>query len=140
VKAGVPPVRTENAEPQKSGGGIEVLSDTQGVDLKPWLDNWRSMTTQTWHELIPKEVNSPMKPAKVVIHFKILPDGRLMEGSLTVDSSSGDEALDRSAWDAITESNYPPLPAEFQGPYFELRALFMYNIKPEQVSEPSTSN
>jgi TonB family protein len=131
MKAGPPLVRTDKAGAQKHAGGIEILSDTQGVDFKSWLDNWRSMTEQTWHELIPKEVTSPMKQGEVAIHFKILPDGRLMDDSMGLESSTGEETMDQAAWDAIASSNYPPLPKEFHGPYFELRALFIYNVKPE---------
>ena len=46
--------------------------------------------------------------------------------------SSGDVALDRAAWGAITGSSYPPLPNNFHGPYIELQALFLYNMKPRQ--------
>ena len=46
-------------------------------------------------------------------------------------AGSGDTALDRAAWGALVGSNYPQLPHDFHGPYLELRALFMYNIKPE---------
>jgi hypothetical protein len=53
-----------------------------------------------------------------------------MEGSMTLEGSSGDTALDRAAWGALTGSNYPPLPRDFHGPYLELRALFMYNMEP----------
>jgi hypothetical protein len=54
-----------------------------------------------------------------------------MDGSMVLEGSSGDTALDRAAWGALVGSNYPPLPHDFHGPYLELRALFMYNIKPE---------
>ena len=137
VRAGVAPIKAEVAGTQRRGG-LEVLSDMQGVDFKSWIDNWHQMTAQTWYELIPKDVSSSTKPGKVAIHFKILPDGQLMEGSLTVDSSSGDEELDRSALNAIASSNYPPLPKEFQGPYLELRALFLYNMKLEEASKPTS--
>jgi hypothetical protein len=32
----------------------------------------------------------------------------------------------------LTGSNYPPLPRDFHGPYLELRAWFLYNMKPPQ--------
>ena len=61
--------------------------------------------------LIPDEVNPPIyKSGAVAIRFKVLPNGRLMDGSLVLEGRSGDMALDRAAWGALTGSNYPPLP------------------------------
>ena len=113
-----------------AGGGVEVLSDTQGVDFRAWIQRWHHETENTWDPLIPDEVNPPiLKSGQVVIRFKVLPTGRLMEGSMVLEGRSGDTALDRAAWGALTGSNYPPLPRDFHGPYLELRAIFMYNME-----------
>jgi hypothetical protein len=117
--------------PGAGSGGVQVLSDTQGVDFSAWLQYWHRETERTWDPLIPDEVNPPiLKTGQVAIRFKVLPNGRLMDGSLTLDGRSGDTALDRAAWGALTGSNYPPLPREFHGPYLEMRAYFLYNIEP----------
>ena len=114
-----------------AGGGVQVLSDTQGVDFSSWLLRWHRETERTWDPLIPDEVNPPiLKKGAVVIRFKILPNGRLMEGSMVLEGRSGDTGLDRAAWGALTGSNYPPLPREFHGQYLELRAIFLYNTEP----------
>jgi hypothetical protein len=116
--------------PGAGTGGVEVLSDTQGVDFGPWLRRWHYETQKTWDPLIPDEVNPPiLKKGQVLIHFKILPDGRIMDGSMMLEGRSGDVGLDRAAWGALQGSNYPPLPKDFHGPYLELRALFMYNMQ-----------
>jgi len=113
-----------------AGGGVEVLSDTQGVDFRSWIQRWHHETQNTWDPLIPDEVNPPLnKSGMVAIRFKVLPNGRLMEGSLMLEGRSGDTALDRAAWGALTGSNYPPLPRDFHGPYLELRAFFIYNME-----------
>jgi outer membrane biosynthesis protein TonB len=114
-----------------AGGGVQVLSDTEGVDFNPWLRRWYFETEHTWDPLIPDEVNPPiLKQGQCQIRFKVLPNGRIMEGSMVLEGRSGDTALDRAAWGALTGSNYPPLPREFHGPYLELRAIFMYNMRP----------
>ena len=116
-----------------AGGGVEVLSDTQGVDFSAWLQRWHHETQNTWDPLIPDEVNPPInKQGIVVISFKVQPNGRLVEGSVKLEGRSGDSALDRAAWGALTGSNYPPLPRDFHGPYIELRASFWYNVQPPQ--------
>jgi len=117
--------------PGAGTGGIQVLSDTQGVDFSRWLAAWHYETERTWDPLIPDEVNPPiLKSGMVAIRFKVLPNGRLMDGSLVLEGRSGDVALDRAAWGALTGSSYPPLPRDFHGPYLELRAWFLYNMQP----------
>jgi TonB family protein len=111
-------------------GGVEILSDTQGVDFKPWLRRWHEETERSWNPLIPDEVNPPtLKSGMVVIRFTVLPNGRLKDQSIVLEGRSGDPALDRAAWLALTGSDYPPLPAEFHGPFLEVRAHFLYNMK-----------
>ena len=112
-----------------AGNGVQVLSDTQGVDFSDWLARWHYITQMTWDPLIPDEVNPPiLKSGVVVIHFKVLPNGQVTD--MQLDGRSGDTGLDRAAWGAISGSSYPNLPREFHGPYLELRAYFLYNTEP----------
>lgn len=115
--------------PGAGAGGVQILSDTQGVDFNNWLIRWHRETERTWDPLIPDEVNPPLlKQGQVQIRFKVLPNGQITD--MVLEGRSGDTALDRAAWGALTGSSYPPLPREFHGPYLELRALFMYNMQP----------
>jgi outer membrane biosynthesis protein TonB len=117
--------------PGAGTGGLDVLSDMQGVDFSNWIQRWHHETQNTWDPLIPDEVNPPINKSGIVaVRFKVLPNGRLMDGSLQLEGRSGDTALDRAAWGALTGSNYPPLPKDFHGPYLELRAYFLYNVEP----------
>ena len=117
--------------PGAGTGGVAILSDTQGVDFNAWLNAWYFETRKNWDPLIPDEANPPIsKQGQVMIRFKVLPNGRLMDGSLMLEGRSGDTALDRAAWGALTGSNYPQLPRDFHGPYLELRAIFLYNMQP----------
>jgi TonB family protein len=116
--------------PGAGTGGVQILSDTQGVDFSAWLQRWHYITQRTWDPLIPDEVNPPiLKQGVVVIHFKVLPNGQVTD--MMLDGPSGDTGLDRAAWGAITGSSYPALPREFHGPYLELRAYFLYNEQPQ---------
>ncbi|MGD0738865.1 MAG: energy transducer TonB [Terracidiphilus sp.] len=116
--------------PGAGTGGIQVLSDTQGVDFSSWIARWHYITQRTWDPLIPDEVNPPiLKSGVVAVHFKVLPNGQVTD--MQLDGRSGDTGLDRAAWGAITGSSYPPLPREFHGPYLELRAYFLYNEEPQ---------
>ncbi len=115
--------------PGAGTGAPDILSDTQGVDFSSWLARWHYITQLTWDPLIPDEVNPPiLKSGVVAIRFKVLPNGQVVD--MTLDGRSGDTALDRAAWGAISGSSYPALPREFHGPYLELRAYFLYNTQP----------
>lgn len=132
--AQVPPPPSSGASAPQSAaqtspnGGVQILSDTRGVNFSPYLKEWHSITQKTWHKLMPKEVNPPKLTKGIdVIRFKIMPDGRVTY--MKLEGRSGTESLDRAAWGAIAGSSYPRLPNEFHGPYVVLRAYFLYNMK-----------
>ena len=102
----------------------DVLSDTQGVDFAPYLQRILQDVREKWYELIP--LSAEMKKGKLAIEFAITKNGQVADMRLV--ASSGDVALDRPAWGAITGSNpFPPLPSEFTGQYLALRFRFYYN-------------
>jgi len=122
----------QNAPSEHGGaqGGVDILSDTMGVDFGPYIQRIVWDTEQAWWPIIPEEARPPInKQGKVLIRFKIMPDGSVE--NMTLEGPSGDVALDRTAWAGITgASPYPPLPKAFKGPFLELRFYFLYNIKP----------
>jgi outer membrane biosynthesis protein TonB len=110
--------------------GVEVLSDTQGVDFGPYLRRILGDIKRTWLPLIPIECQPPlMKQGETLIRFTILPDGRLAAPNL--DGRSGDMAIDKAAWGAITGTPFPPLPKDFHGQNLELRIDFLVNRTPQ---------
>jgi outer membrane biosynthesis protein TonB len=111
--------------------GADILSDTMGVDFTAYMKRLTHDIKRNWEPLIPEEVQAPlMKKGIVGIRFSILPDGSLGE-PMVLETRSGDVALDKAAWYAITsEGTYPPLPKEFHGPRLELRIGFYYNLEP----------
>ncbi len=116
--------------PGAGTGGVQILSDTQGVDFSSWIQRWYFITERTWDPLIPDEVNPPISKQGVVqIRFKVLPNGQVTD--MVLEGRSGDTGLDRAAWGALVGSSYPPLPHDFHGPYLELRAAFLYNVQPQ---------
>lgn len=137
------PVAGGVEKPKKPAGGIEVLSDTRGVEFKPYLVEVQRITQSSLQPLVPDEVNAPTFLAgEVLIRFKILPDGHLMDDSMVLERRSSHSDLDRAAWGAITSSEYPPLPEEFKGPFIEIRFAFLFNPerKPLAEDKPADSN
>jgi TonB family protein len=107
--------------------GAEILSDTQGVDFSAYMRRLHNDIQRNWDPLIPEEVQPPLlKKGVVGIRFIILPGGQI--GDIKLETTSGDVALDKAAWYAITsEGQFPPLPTQFHGPQLELRVGFFYN-------------
>jgi TonB family protein len=112
--------------------GVEVLSDTMGWDYGPYVQRVVWDTEQAWWPIIPESARPPLdKQGKVMIRFKIYPDGSVHD--MQLEGPSGDVALDRAAWAGITGgSPFPPIPKAFKGPFLELRFYFLYNIRPGQ--------
>jgi TonB family protein len=133
-------VAPKNSGISRAAGGLEVLSDTQGVDFGPYLSKVVAAIRKNWYSLVPEEAKPPeLKAGRVAIEFAILPDGRVTGMKLT--GQSGDVVLDRAAWGGITASNpFAPLPSEYHGPYLALRFNFYYNPKKMPSNDPSQSN
>jgi outer membrane biosynthesis protein TonB len=112
--------------------GADILSDTMGVDFTAYMRRLTRDIKRNWEPLIPEEVQAPlMKKGIVGIRFSIMPDGSIGQ-PMVLETRSGDIALDKAAWYAITSQpgGYEPLPKEFHGPRLELRIGFYYNLEP----------
>jgi TonB family protein len=114
--------------------GVEVLSDTMGVDFGPYLHQVVQATQASWDLLIPEAARPPLlKQGTVAIQFIIMPDGSIKQMQLV--RPSGDVSLDRAAWGGITGAGpFPPLPKQFHGPYLALRFYFLYNEQTGQYT------
>jgi outer membrane biosynthesis protein TonB len=110
--------------------GVDILSDTMGVDFNPYLQKIIREIYYTWLPLIPEEARPPLnKQGETQIRFTILPDGTI--GGMTLESSSHDDAINRSSWGSITGvGKFPPLPKQFHGPNLELRIHYLVNKEP----------
>jgi TonB family protein len=108
-------------------GGVEVLSDTMGVDFNPYLKRILQIVNENWHHIMPESVYPPIrKSGTVAIEFAIMKDGKV--AGMKLAGSSGDTPLERASWGSITNSvPFPPLPQEFPGQYLQLRFIYCYN-------------
>ncbi len=110
----------------KNASALELLSDTQGVDFKPYLIRILSSVRRNWFAVMPESARYGRK-GRVLIQFAINKDGSVPK--LVIASTSGAEALDRAAVAGISASNpFPPLPDEFKGNQVRLQFTFRYNV------------
>ncbi len=109
--------------------GTQIISDTQGVDFAKYLQRLLADIRRNWLPLIPEECRPPLNKQGITgVRFSILPDGRIAPGSMHLDYSTHDVAIDRAAWGSITGLGAAqPLPKEFHGPNLELRIEFRVN-------------
>jgi len=110
-----------------AGGGVEVLSDMQGVDFSAYLRRMHDDLLRNWIPLLPEETESPIfKKGETYILLTVLPDGKI--GDMRLEGSTHDTAIDKAAWGSIiSEGQFPPLPSQFHGPNLVLRWHYVVN-------------
>src|SRR5215472_7732861 len=118
-----------------TGGGLNILSDTHGVDFGPYLKRLRVVVQQHWEPLVPEVARPPiMKRGMLVVEFYIMKDGSIK--GMRLIKGSGDFSLDEAAWGALTSSiPLERLPIEFPGDFLVLRAAFYYNPSDKPLIE-----
>ena len=122
------PGQFNNPNSSFSIGGMQVLSDTRGVDFGPYLRRVIAVVRQNWYDVIPESARLGQKGI-CSVDFAIQVDGSVP--GLDLSSSSGSEALDRAAEAGIHASTpFEPLPSEYLakgGRDLKLRFIFLYN-------------
>jgi hypothetical protein len=109
-------------------GGMEMLTDPQGVDFNSYLQRVYVTVKRNWFAVMPESVELGEKGI-VVLTFKIMRDGSVPSNEPEMQRNSGKEPLDRAAYSSVRASNpFEQLPAQFKGPYIELRYTYLYNI------------
>jgi TonB family protein len=130
---------TKQAVASNHATGVEILTDTQGVDFGPYIRKALAMIKKNWLPLIPEEARPPANmQGETVIRFSLSPDGKV--SAMHLDGSSQHTNMDRAAWGAITGvGQFPSLPTEFKGPHLELRIDFLTNrpLPASAISAPA---
>ena len=110
------------------GGGVQILTPTEGVDFSSYIERLLARVEQNWYAIIPESARLGDK-GRVILQFRINKDGSLPGTDPALVRTSGKEPLDRAAMSAIHASNpFEPLPPAFSGPSIELRFIFLYNL------------
>jgi TonB family protein len=109
----------------KVGSALELLSDPQGVDFKPYLQRILAAVRRNWMAVIPESARLG-RQGKVLVRFTITRDGSLQKFEISM--QSGTDALDKAAVAGISASQpFPPLPPEFKAGWIRLQLTFRYN-------------
>jgi TonB family protein len=114
------PIRSQDSQSSAKAGGsdargpIDVLSDTKGFNVKPYLRTVARIVRSNWYIVMPNVVRAPkLEQGHVAIDFRVMKDGQIND--VKYHENSEDPKLDRAAYAAITQSGpLPALPSEFQ--------------------------
>jgi TonB family protein len=118
-----PPSSTADSAP-----GIELLTDPKGVDLRVYLGALMSAVKRKWYEGMPASARQGDR-GEVSVQFRVQQDGKLLDSSLKVASSSGKKDLDDASLNAIRNAApFSHLPSKLRQPFIEMRVHFQYNM------------
>jgi TonB family protein len=109
---------------------LQLLSDAQGVDFKPYLSQVLARVRRNWLAVVPDSARAGRR-GLVLVQFSI--DRRGGVPKLVIASTSGITTFDSAAVAGISASNpFPPLPVAYKGDEIRLQMSFSYNLPPAQ--------
>jgi TonB family protein len=112
--------------PCQECSSLQLLSDPQNVDFKPYLQQVLALVKRNWLSVIPESARLGRRGV-VLLQFSI--DRRGLVPKVVIATPSGIEAFDRAAVAGLSMSNpLPPLPAQYKGDQVRLQMAFSYNI------------
>jgi TonB family protein len=112
--------------PGKMGSSLQLKSDPQGVDFRPYLVKVLAAVRRNWFAIYPESAKLGSR-GRVTLEFSIDRSGGIPK--LRISSPSGVQALDRAAVAAMSASTpLPSLPSEFHGDRIILQMVFAYNM------------
>ena len=111
--------------PARPRSQVQLLSDPQGVDFKPYLIQVLATVKRNWFAVYPESARLGLR-GSVALRFIIDREGAVPHLELAM--PSGATALDRAAVASISASiPFPRLPSEFKGKQITLQFSFQYN-------------
>jgi TonB family protein len=128
--------KNNNDVPQQQNGssvprgaaGIEMRTDTEGVDFNSYLRDVYISVKKRWFANMPPSVEKGQQ-GKNTVEFHVLQDGSVPRDSLKMVLSSEKSDFDSASLQGVREASpFNHLPASFSKPYIVLRFTFYYNL------------
>jgi len=125
----VPPQSSAPAH-GSAAGGIEILTDTEGVNFNSYIKEVYSSVKKRWFSNMPPSIEKGNQGVNAV-EFRILQDGTVPQDFVKMVQHSGKSDLDAASLEAVREAGpFSHLPEKFSQPFVLLRFNFYYNLKP----------
>lgn len=109
----------------KDVGGLQF--DPQGADFTLWVQRFKDEVYRNW--IPPESFYLGMARGHVDFTFTVERDGTLSDCRML--KSSGNDALDRAARNALTSSRYLSLPDDYRPPRVTMQVTFVYGEGPQ---------
>ena len=114
-------------QPAARHAAVELQSDPEGADFKPYLQQILTIVRANWRRVVPESARLGTLRGRTVMEFIINRDGSIPK--IVTADSSGSDPLDRAALAGLSMSNpLPPLPADYKGFQVRLAFTFSYNL------------
>ncbi len=116
----------QSPSPGRPGSALQLLSDPQGVDFRPYMTQVLAAVKRNWLAVFPESARMGQR-GRSVVQFSVNRQGQVPK--LVIAVPAGTQALDRAAVAGVSASvPFPPLPAEFKGTEIRLQLVFSYNM------------
>jgi len=120
---------TAHALPPQTSGmklGFELLTDTNGKDIAPYIKELSSGLKKHWLALGTEAEKQPLlKQEETVIDLTIASDGHL--SAMRLENSIHNTALDKAAWNTAKGMTYLPPPMGMRDANLKVRVHFVVN-------------
>jgi TonB family protein len=104
---------------------VDVLSDTGGVNLAPYVRNLVSDLRKHWSSQATQSNQPSPKQQETVLTLTIATNGQL--SAMKLETPGGDSALNQAAWNATKTTSFSPPPTGMTDPNLKLRVHFVIN-------------
>jgi TonB family protein len=114
--------------PGKPGASLELLTNPEGADFRPYLIQLLATVKRNWFAVWPQSAKMG-RQGRVVLQFAIERNHNVPK--LVIVSGSGADPLDRAAVAAISASqiSFPEFPPGYKGAQIRLQLNFVYNMR-----------
>jgi TonB family protein len=120
------PGSNQAPSPGRPGSNLQLLSDSKGVDFRPYLIQVLTVVRRNWLAIMPESARLGQR-GRVLIQFSIDRNGAVPK--VVIAEGAGLDVLDRAAVASISASYpFPPLPGEYKGDEIRLQFAFSYNM------------
>jgi TonB family protein len=120
---------------QPRATALQVLSSTEGIDFRTYLDSLYFSIRRNFLATIPESAVRGEK-GTMVVRFQIQKDGTLPDKSATIVSSSGKKDMDAVALSAIrAAAPFARLPEGYAATTLDLQFSFYYNSDPREPAQ-----
>jgi TonB family protein len=127
-----PQDRSSTPKNPQTQGGIQLLSDTEGVDFGSYLHAIYISVRDRWRAGMPPSVESGQQ-GRNTVQFRVQKDGTVPEDFLKLVFSSEKKDLDEASLQAVRKAApFSHLPEAYSQPFIVLRLTFYYNSAPKK--------